>query len=122
MFNLGIFAEAAVTTTTTAPSTTSTATAPGAGGLMSLFSGNGMSSILLMLGIFVVFYLVLILPESRRRKKLQAEIQAMKIGDKVITSSGITGTIDFIGEKTVYIKSLDAKLEVAKEAIAAVVK
>lgn len=116
MFNF-VFAQAA------AVSNAAPATADG-GFLSKLMGagGGGMQSILLMLAIFVVFYLVLILPESRRRKKLQQEIQAMKIGDKVMTSSGITGTIDFIGEKTVYIKSLDAKIEVAKEAIAAVIK
>lgn len=112
MNNVIIFAQQA---TTTAP-------APQGQGSAAIAAGGGLGSILLMLGIFVVFYLVLILPESRRRKKLQKEIQAMKIGDKVITSAGITGTIDFIGEKTVYVKSLDAKFEVAKESIAAVVK
>lgn len=100
----------------------STAPAPQGQGPSAIAAGGGLGSILLMLGIFVVFYLVLILPESRRRKKLQKEISAMKIGDKVITSAGITGTIDFIGEKTVYVKSLDAKFEVAKESIAAVIK
>jgi preprotein translocase subunit YajC len=115
MFN-SIFAQAAVVSSNAAPVAD--------GGFLSkiLGGGGGMQSIFLMLAIFVVFYLVLILPESRRRKKLQQEIRAMKIGDKVMTSSGITGVIDFIGEKTVYIKSLDAKLEVAKEAIAAVIK
>ncbi len=92
------------------------------GGLQALAGGGGMGSILMMVGIFVVFYLVLILPESRRRKKLQKEIGALKIGDKVMTTSGIVGTVDFIGEKTLYVKSLDSKFEVAKESVAAVVK
>ena len=47
MINYGIFAQ--------------TAPAGGAGG------AGGMAQILLMVGIFVIFYLVLILPESRRR-------------------------------------------------------
>jgi preprotein translocase subunit YajC len=113
MNNLIIFAQQAAST---APTT------PQGQGATAIAAGSQWGSILLMLGIFVVFYLVLILPESRRRKKLQKEISAMKIGDKVITSAGITGTIDFIGDKTVYIKSLDAKFEIAKESIAAVIK
>ena len=102
MINYGIFAQ--------------TAPAGGAGG------AGGMAQILLMVGIFVIFYLVLILPESRRRKKLQNEIKELKIGDRVMTSGGIHGVIEFVGDKTFYIKSADAKFEVAKESVAAVIK
>ncbi len=83
---------------------------------------GGMSSILLMVGIFVVFYFLLIFPESRKRKKLQKEISELKIGDKVYTTGGIIGTIDFVGEKTLYVKSLDAKFEVAKEFVSGIFK
>jgi preprotein translocase subunit YajC len=107
MLNIGIFAQAAP------------AAAPVAG---TEALGGSMGSILMMLGIFVIFYLVLILPESRKRKKLQKEISELKAGDKVLTAGGIHGTVDFIGEKTLYIKSLDAKFEVAKESVTAVRK
>lgn len=83
--------------------------------------GGGMGSILMMLAVFVIFYLILILPESRRRKKLKKEVEALKIGDKVITNSGIYGVVDFIGERTIYLRSLDAKLEISKESVAGVV-
>jgi len=83
---------------------------------------GGYTQILIIIGMFVIIYLVLFLPESNRRKKLKQQISQMKPGDKVLTSSGIYGTIDFISEKSVYIKSLDSKLEVSKESIAAVLK
>ncbi len=83
---------------------------------------GGMSSILLIVGMFVIIYLVLFLPERNRQKKLKQQISQMKPGDRVLTNSGIYGTIDFISEKSVYLKSLDAKLEVAKESIAAIIK
>jgi preprotein translocase subunit YajC len=105
MLNIGIFAQQA--------------TGPGAAG--SIF-GSGLGSILMMVGVFVIFYLLLILPESKRRKKLQKEISDIKIGDKILLSSGITGVVDFVGEKTLYVKSLDAKLEVAKEAVSQIIK
>ena len=76
---------------------------------------SGIFSIVMMVGIFVIFYLVLILPESRRRNKLKKQIEAIKTGDKIVTTGGIIGTVDFISERTLYIKSLDAKFEVAKD-------
>jgi preprotein translocase subunit YajC len=81
-----------------------------------------MSSILLIVGMFIIIYLVLFLPESNRRKKLKQQISQMKPGDRILTNSGIYGTVDFISEKTVYVKSLESKLEIAKEAIAAILK
>lgn len=80
------------------------------------------AQIFMIIAIFAIFYLVLILPENKRRKKLQKEIDEMKQNDKVVLTSGIIGTVEFIGDKTIYIKSLDSKFEVSKEAIAAVIK
>ncbi|MEJ5284274.1 MAG: preprotein translocase subunit YajC [Brevinematales bacterium] len=85
-------------------------------------AGAGMPQLLLLVGIFVVFYLVLILPENRRRKKLQKEINEMKIGDKVLLSGGIYGTVEFIGDKTIYVKSADSKIEVLKGSVVEVIK
>jgi preprotein translocase subunit YajC len=83
---------------------------------------GGMSSILLIVGMFVIIYLVLFLPERNRQKKLKQQISQIKQGDRILTNSGIYGTVDFISEKSIYIKSLESKLEVAKESIAAILK
>ncbi len=85
-------------------------------------AGGGMAQLLLLVGIFVVFYLVLILPENRRRKKLQKEINEMKIGDKVLLSGGIYGIVEFIGDKTIYVKSAESKIEVLKGSVVEVIK
>ena len=82
--------------------------------------GGGIFSIVMMVGIFVIFYLVLILPESRRRNKLKKQIEAIKAGDKIVTTGGIIGTVDYISERTLYIKSIDAKFEIAKDFVAQV--
>ena len=79
--------------------------------------GGDLTSLLIMLGIPVVFFLILFLPEMRKRKKMKQQLQALKQGDKVITAGGVVGTIDFVGERTVYLKSQDAKIEIAKEYI-----
>ena len=42
---------------------------------------------------FVVFYFFLIRPQQRRAKEHKAMIAAIKRGDKIVTSGGITGVV-----------------------------
>ena len=96
---------------------------PGAAGTAApAAAGGGILSFLPMILILVFMYLLIFLPESRRRKKLQKQIAALKQGDRVITLGHVVGTIEFIGDKTVYIKTLDTKLEIAKSGIASVLE
>lgn len=75
---------------------------------------------LLMFGVIgVIFYLLVFRPMKTRQKKLEALISALKNGDKVVTSSGIYGTIAGVKEKTFILKISDqVKIEVSKNAIA----
>ena len=50
-------------------------------------------SLLPIVAIFLIFWLLVIRPASRRQKKLQSVQRALEIGDGVITSSGFFGTI-----------------------------
>ena len=50
-------------------------------------------SLLPILGIFLVFWLLIIRPAPRRQKALQAVQRQVSVGDRVITGSGIFGTI-----------------------------
>ncbi len=49
--------------------------------------------------IFVVFYFLIIRPQSKRQKEHQEMINNLKIGDKVITSGGIVGVVKDIDDK-----------------------
>lgn len=49
--------------------------------------------------IFVVFYFLIIRPQSKKMKDHQATINALKIGDKVITNGGIIGVVKDIDDK-----------------------
>lgn len=84
--------------------------------------GGAFGSFLPIILMVVFMYLLVFLPDSRRRKKLQKQIDSLKQGDRVVTVGNIVGSIDFIGEKTVYIKSLDSKFEIAKSGIATVLE
>ncbi len=56
-------------------------------------AGNGLVAFLPLVIIMVIFYVLLILPAQRRQKKTQAMLNALKNGDKVVTSGGLYGTI-----------------------------
>ena len=46
--------------------------------------------------IFVIFYFFLIRPQQKKVKEHKAMVEGLKRGDKVITSGGITGTVERI--------------------------
>src|SRR6476620_8047996 len=84
--------------------------------------GSALSSPLVMMIIVMgIFYVMLILPQQRQRKKMQAMLAALKNGDKVITSSGIYGTVNGIDGDTVILKIADqVKIRILRSAIATV--
>ncbi len=68
-------------------------------------SGSGTSnplvSLLPLILIFAVFYFLLILPQQKKQKQHQQLLNSLKKGDRVITSSGIYGTISNIKDNNV---------------------
>jgi len=54
--------------------------------------------------LFALFYFLLIRPQQKARKKHQEFLAKLKKGDRVITSSGIIGTVVEVGEDTVSLK------------------
>lgn len=92
------------------------ANAGGSGGM----TGTLLSLVPFVL-IFVIFYLLLILPQQKRQKKMRAMLAALKKGDKVITSSGIWGTITNLDKdtETVTLQIADnTKVRIQREHIA----
>lgn len=82
-------------------------------------SGTGtLMSLIPFILIFVIFYFLLILPQQRRQKKTRAMLEALKKGDKVVTSAGIWGTVTNLGKETVTLQVADnTKLKVQREHI-----
>jgi len=54
--------------------------------------------------LFALFYFLLIRPQQKARRKHQEFLAKLKKGDRVITSSGIIGTVVEVGEDTVSLK------------------
>ena len=68
----------------------------------------------------VVFYFILIRPQQKKAKQHQELLKQVKGGDRVVTSSGIIGTVISVKEKSISLRSADTKLEILKSAIAEV--
>jgi len=84
-------------------------------------AGSSLGMFLPMLIVMGIFYVMLILPQQRQRKKTQAMLAALKNGDKVITSGGIYGTVNgFDGEVVILRIAEQVKIRIARSAIAQV--
>ena len=56
--------------------------------------GSGIGQFIPLILIFVIFYFFLIRPQQKKVKEHKAMVESLKRGDKVITSGGITGTVE----------------------------
>src|SRR5580704_3364691 len=84
--------------------------------------GGDFGGFLIPLGLmFGIMYFLVILPQQRQRKKVQEMLSAVKNGDKIITTSGIYGTINGMDGDTVILKIADqVKIRISRAAIAQV--
>ena len=82
-------------------------------GLQSLLA----SPIMLLVLMAVMMYFLLFRPQQQRTKQQARMLAKLKSGDKVVTSSGIVGVVITVKDKTVSLRSADAKMEVTKASI-----
>jgi preprotein translocase subunit YajC len=65
-----------------------------------------------------IFYFIILLPMKRKQQKVQAFLDGLKVGDRVITTGGIYGQVTRLGEQTVQLQIADKiRIEVARAAI-----
>ena len=77
-----------------------------------------LGSLVPMLLIFVILYVVLMLPMQRQRKALRQMIDNLKKGDRVVTSGGLYGEVTQVEGATVMLRIADnVRVRVAKSAI-----
>ncbi len=68
--------------------------------------------------VFAIFYFIILLPTKRRQKKLQEFLEALKVGDKVVTNGGIYGSVTKVNGNTVQLQIAErVRIELAKNAI-----
>ena len=86
----------------------------GSGGLL------GMLPMFVML--FLVFWFMIIRPQKKQQDQRKTMLEAIKRGDRIITSGGLFATIkDVKGDRVVATIADNIKVEIAKSAISAVV-
>lgn len=77
------------------------------------------ANLLPIVAIGLVFYFIVIAPANKQRKKTQEMLSSLKKGDRVMTSSGIYGTVQGVEDRVVYLKVAEnVKLKVARTAVA----
>ncbi len=75
-------------------------------------------TLLLLVGVAVLFYFMLVRPQQKRAKEQQQKMSSLAEGDRVMTISGIVGTIRYLGEKQVILEiSPGVEMTVVKAAV-----
>ena len=67
-----------------------------------------------LITVFLLFYLILYIPQRRRQKKHISYIEALKFGDDVVTESGIYGRVTNIKEESVTLVLKKGEIEILK--------
>ena len=88
-------------------------------GMFIQVAAGGIAPVLMMVGIFAIFYFLLIMPQQRRQKKWQAMLSTIKSGDRVTTSGGIKGTVLSMKDDAIVLRVPpdNIKIEVARSSI-----
>lgn len=65
--------------------------------------GDGFSTLLLLLPLLLIAYLLF--SQRRRQKKMKELQQGLQVGSRVMTTTGLFGTVSHLDEATVYIEA-----------------
>ncbi|MBW3566575.1 MAG: preprotein translocase subunit YajC [Proteobacteria bacterium] len=83
--------------------------------------GNPLMSLLPLVIIFVIFYFLLIRPQTKRAKEHRKMVEAMAVGDEVVTTGGVVGKVNKVGEQFVTVEVAEGvELKIQKHAVASV--
>jgi preprotein translocase subunit YajC len=65
-----------------------------------------------------IFYFVILLPMKRRQKKVDAFLTGLKVGDRIVTSGGLYGSVAKLGDDSIQVQvAANVRVEVARSAI-----
>jgi preprotein translocase subunit YajC len=71
-----------------------------------------------LIGIFIIFYFLLIRPARNKQRQVQRMLDSLKNGDKVVTSGGLMGTVVGMDKGIVQLRVADkVKVDVTKSSI-----
>lgn len=68
--------------------------------------------------VLAIFYFVILLPMKRRQKKVEEFLSGLKVGDKVVTTGGIFGSITRVEERSIQLQiAPNVRVDVSRAAI-----
>ncbi|HHT88600.1 MAG TPA: preprotein translocase subunit YajC [Clostridiales bacterium] len=89
-------------------------------------AGNSMILLIVQLGILgLLFYFLLIRPQKKQQKQMQAMLSSLEKGDSVLTSSGFYGVVIDVMEEVVIVEfgnNKNCRIPMKKSAIAEIEK
>ncbi len=81
-------------------------------------AGGGLTAFLPLILILGIFYVVIWLPMRRQQKRIREFQGALKVGDRIVTTSGIYGSITKLNDKSVQVEVADrVRIEVSRSAV-----
>lgn len=76
-------------------------------------------SFLPLIVIFIIFYFMLIRPQSKRAKEHKQMVEALQKGTEVVTNGGVLGKITGIGDNFIVVQIADGvEIKVQRQSIA----
>jgi len=78
---------------------------------------NELIALLPLIFVFIIFYIILYIPQKRRQKKHKNYVNSLKIGDDVLTDSGIFGRVVNIKDDRVTLVVKKGEIEILKNNI-----
>ena len=83
----------------------------------------GLMNLAPLIIIMIIFYFLLIRPQQKQMKERKAMLEALKSGDKILSSGGIFGTITAIrGDELEVIIADNVKVVMARSSVANIIK
>lgn len=68
--------------------------------------------------VLAIFYFIILMPMRKRQKKVQDFLASLKVGDRIVTTSGIYGSITKLNDKSVHVQIAEkVRIEVARSAV-----
>jgi preprotein translocase subunit YajC len=97
--------------------------AMGTGGSGTGGEGGGFGMFIPMILLFAIFYFLLIRPQQKKAKEHRELLNALKVGDNILTNGGLYGKISGLKENTVTIEiAPKVRVKVSRGSIAGLVK
>ena len=80
------------------------------------------NTVVMMVGFFVLMYVLMIRPQRKKEKELRDRISSLKTGDRVVTIGGVHGIVSNVTDGPTLVLKVDdnCKMKVDKSAVSLV--